>query len=76
MPENESQLPQPLLLTPAEVVQLLQLDARDLKRMRDRNEGPRFHQLGARTIRYSATGVRKWMQDRVSSGDGDNDRWR
>jgi hypothetical protein len=51
---------QPLLLTPAEVVRLLDLDARDLARMRERGEGPSYNRLGGRLIRYDAASTRKW----------------
>jgi hypothetical protein len=51
---------QPLLLTPAEVVRLLDLDARDLARMRARGEGPKFHRLGGWLIRYDAASTRSW----------------
>jgi hypothetical protein len=51
---------QPLLLTPAEVVRLLDLDARDLSRMRAHGEGPVFHRLGGRLIRYNAASTRSW----------------
>jgi len=51
---------QPLLLTPAEVVILLELDAHDLARMRSRGEGPTFHRLGGRLIRYDAATTRSW----------------
>jgi hypothetical protein len=48
---------QPVLLTPAEVVRMLQLDAQELKRLREKNEGPTFHRLGGRLVRYDARGI-------------------
>jgi hypothetical protein len=51
---------QPLLLTPAEVVRMLELDAGDLAQMRARGEGPTFHRLGGRLIRYDAASARSW----------------
>jgi hypothetical protein len=59
--------PQRLLLTPAEVVRLLNVDARDLARMRARGEGPTFRRLGGRLIRYDATSTRSWGDARDQS---------
>ena len=58
--------PRPLLLTPAEVVRLLDLDAQDLARMREHGEGPSYHRLGGRLLRYDAASARRWdaTQDR------------
>ena len=66
--DDETQLP-PLLLTPAEVVRLLNLDARDLKRMRDDGSGPAFHRLGGRLVRYDATRLRRWRGADLDHGN-------
>ena len=57
----------PLLLTPAEVALLLDVDVRQLREWRDNNAGPAFHELGKGLVRYSRASVAALRQSRPTS---------
>lgn len=73
MAGDESVTPWHMLLTPAEVVRMLQIDNQKLTQMRDSNEGPTFHRLGGRLIRYDARDVQHLVR-RNASDRGDSGR--
>jgi len=64
MAHEESASSQPLLLTPTEVAQLLQLDAQALRRMRQAGDGPEFHRIGGQLLRYRTNAVKDWREGR------------
>lgn len=51
-------------LTPVEAAKFLSLKLGDLARRRHEGGGPKFHQLGHRTIRYVRRDLIAWRDDR------------
>jgi hypothetical protein len=55
-------IPTPLLLTPEETSAILGRTLEELRQCRAQNEGPTFHQLGGRLVRYSHSAVMSFRQ--------------
>lgn len=56
----------PPLLTPDEVAALLKVTPKTLEGWREKGTGPAFVRLGHRTVRYSTTALKDWL-DKSSS---------
>jgi hypothetical protein len=57
--------PEPLLLTPKEAADLLDLDVAQLRQWRRDNVGPTFHDLGRGLIRYARESVETFARARA-----------
>lgn len=57
-------MPNPDLLTPQQVAEILQLTTETLRNWRDSGSGPPFERLNGRVIRYERAALEQWRESR------------
>jgi hypothetical protein len=60
-----------VLMTPDDAAKYLQLSASYLRNLRLTGEGPQFHRLGYRVVRYALADLEAWVRSRARSSTSD-----
>jgi predicted DNA-binding transcriptional regulator AlpA len=58
------------LLTEREIARRLMVSSHAVRRWRAIGAGPPWIRIGKRLVRYSAAGLRRWIESQVEAGDG------
>lgn len=65
----ETSVPLPVLLSTAELAEMLGMTDRNVRLMRSEGVGPPFIKISARIVRYDRDAVMAWMHSRTRGGD-------